>query len=124
MNVNKFKIGDKVLYDSPGFGMRKVVIFGYVYSERERTILYAAEIEESEKYIIIRENTLQKSKNIFGLEKGDVCKQAGDNRLKILCRANDEHLNGISYFVKSLEGEFKGLTEVISAKTIEEIIYE
>ena len=103
--------------------MRKVVIFGYIYSERERIFLYAAKIEESEKHIIIRENTLQKVKNIFGLEKGDVCKQAGDNRLKILCRANDEYSDEVTYFIKHITGKRKGLTDVIPAETIKEIFY-
>ena len=122
MNDNKFKIGDEVIYNTP-VGMKKVDIFGYTYHEKEHTWLYAIKLPTN-KHVIVRENTLQKSKNIFGLEKGDVCKQAGDNRLKILCRANDEYANEIIYFVKNLEGEFKGLTGVIPAKAIEEIIYE
>jgi len=128
MNDNKFKIGDKVLYDSP-FGMKKVDIFGYVYSERERTFLYAAKIEESEKYIIIRENTLQKEKSIFDLKKGDKfkCKTAigKTNKINIvLAVAEDEKLNQVKYLAKRITGEWIGYVDVYNAELIEEIIYE
>ena len=122
MNDNKFKVGDEVIYDTP-VGMKKVDIFGYIYYEKEKTWLYAIKLPTN-KHVIVRENTLQKRKNIFSLEKGDVCKQATDNRLKILCRDNDECSNKITYFIKHITGKLKGFTSVIPAETIEEIIYE
>jgi len=121
MNDNKFKIGDEVIYNTP-VGMKKVDIFGYTYHEKEHTWLYAIKLPTN-KHVIVREDTLQKSKNIFGLEKGDVCKQAGD-KLEIISRANYEYSNEVTYCVKRLEGEFKGLTCVISAKTINKNFYE
>jgi hypothetical protein len=88
MNDNKFKIGDEVIYDSP-VGMKKVVIFGYIYYEKEHTWLYAIKLPTT-KHVIVREDTLQKAKKHFGLEKGDMCEQARE-KLEIISRANDEY---------------------------------
>jgi hypothetical protein len=122
MNDNKFKVGQEVIYDSP-VGMKKVDIFGYIYCEKDNTWLYAIKLPTN-KHVIVREDTLSKLKKKDELEAGDVCKQKGDNRLKILCRANDEYSDEVTYFIKHITGKRKGLTDVIPAETIKEIFYE
>ena len=127
MNDNKFKIGDAVIYDSP-VGMKKVDIFGYIYYEKEHTWLYAIKLPTN-KHVIVRENTLQKEKNIFGLEKGDKfkCKTAigKTNRINIvLAVAEDEKLNQVKYLAKRIAGNWIGYVDVYNAELIEEIIYE
>jgi len=127
MNDNKFKIGDAVIYDSP-VGMKKVDIFGYIYYEKEHTWLYAIKLPTN-KHVIVRENTLQKEKNIFGLEKGDKfkCKTATGktNRInEVLAVAQDEKYYQIKYLAKRIAGEWTGYVDVYTAELIDEIIYE
>jgi hypothetical protein len=119
MNDNKFKVGQEVIYDSP-VGMKKVDIFGYIYHEKEKTWLYAIKLPTN-KHVIVRENTLQKGKNIFGLEKGDKFKCKTSSRIasrinEVLSVVGDEKSNQLRYLVKRID--------VVSAKAIEEIIYE
>jgi len=122
MNNNKFKVGDEVLYDN----RYKVKVFGisdkkdyYDESYAINWILYGDSFN-----IVVAEYTLSELKKKDGLEAGDVCKRKNGDRLKILCRANDEYFNEITYFVKIIEGDFKGFIGVLLAKAIEEIIYE
>jgi hypothetical protein len=115
MNDNKFKIGDEVFYDS-SVGMKKVDIFGYIYYEKINTWLYAIKVPTN-KHVIVGEDTLQKGKNIFGLEKGDKFKCKTSSRInEVLSVVGDEKSNQLRYLVKRID--------VVSAKAIEEIIYE
>jgi hypothetical protein len=127
MNDNKFKVGDELIYDSP-VGMKKSYIFGKIYSKKEHTWLYAIKLQTN-KHVIVRENTLQKGKNIFGLEKGDKfkCKTASSRTSimnEVLAVAEDEKYNQIKYLAKRITGEWIGYVDVYNAELIEEIIYE
>jgi len=119
MNDNEFKIGQEVIYDSP-VGMKKSYIFGKIYSKKEHTWLYAIKLQTN-KHVIVRENTLQKGKNIFGLEKGDKFKCKTSSRIasrinEVLSVVGDEKSNQLRYLVKRID--------VVSAEEIDEIIYE
>jgi hypothetical protein len=122
MNDNKFKVGEKVIYDN----RYKATIFG-VADKADFYGEYAAiSITTKDGNLlntVVREDTLSKPLNKNKLEAGDVCKQKGNNRLKILCRANDEYSDEVTYFIKHITGKRKGLTDVIPAETIKEIFY-
>jgi hypothetical protein len=127
MNDNKFKIGDKVLYDS-AFGMKKVDIFGYIYYEKDNTWLYAIKLPTN-KHVIVREDTLSKLKKKDKLEVGDKfkCKTAigKTNKINIvLAVAEDEKLNQVKYLAKRITGNWIGYVDVYNAELIDEIIYE
>ena len=119
-NDNKFEIGDKVIWQNA-----KVEIWGKHFEEDKREYEYAFKDKKNAwNRGIAYESDLSPLKKISELEKGDVCKQYAGDKLEIISRANNEYLNEITYFVKSLEGDFKGCTDVILAETIDEIIYE
>ena len=118
--ISKFKIGDKVIWNNI-----KVEIWGKHFEEDKREYEYAFKDKKNAwNRGIAYESDLSPLKKISELEKGDVCKQYAGDKLEIISRANNEYLNEITYFVKSLEGDFKGCTDVILAETIDEIIYE
>jgi len=119
--VNNKKVGDKVLYDkyckATIFGIADIVdILGKKYA-----ISYTHPIGNYFNRVV-DEKSLSEPLNKNKLEVGDVCKQKGGNRIRILCKANDEYSNKITYFVRNLEGELKGSTNVLLAKEIEEKI--
>ena len=122
MNDNKFQVGDEVIYDN----RYKATIFGVADKADFCGEYTAISITTYDNLIntVVREDTLSKPLNKNKLEAGDVCKQKGDNRLKILCRANDEYSDEVTYFIKHITGKRKGLTDVLLAELIEEIIYE
>ena len=116
--ISKFKIGDKVIWNNI-----KVEIWGKHFEEDKREYEYAFKDKKNAwNRGIAYESDLSPLKKISELEKGDVCKQYAGDKLEIISRANNEYLNEITYFVKSLEGDFKGSTNVLLAKEIEEKI--
>ena len=126
MNDNKFKVGQEVIYDSP-VGMKKVDIFGYIYHEKEKTWLYAIKLQTN-KHVIVREDTLQKEKNIFGLEKGDkfeikTATGITDRIYEVLAGAKCKRINRVKYFAKEIKGDSIGYVGTFIADDINKIIY-
>jgi hypothetical protein len=126
MNDNEFKIGQEVIYDSP-VGMKKVDIFGYIYHEKEKTWLYAIKLQTN-KHVIVREDTLQKEKNIFGLEKGDkfeikTATGITDRIYEVLAGAKCKRINRVKYFAKEIKGDSIGYVGTFIADDINKIIY-
>jgi len=126
MNDNEFKIGQEVIYDSP-VGMKKVDIFGYIYHEKEKTWLYAIKLQTN-KHVIVREDTLQKEKNIFGLEKGDkfeikTATGITDRIYEVLAVAKCKRINRVKYFAKEIKGDSIGYVGTFIADDINKIIY-
>ena len=128
--ISKFEIGDKVIYDSP-VGMKKVDIFGYIYCEKDNTWLYAIKLPTN-KHVIVREDTLQKEKNIFDLKKGDKfkCKTATGittgitKRIyKVLAAAKCKRINRVKYFAEEIKGDSIGYVGIFIADDINKIIY-
>jgi hypothetical protein len=120
---NKFKVGDEVVYKKS----YKAEVFGVADKEDVYNEYYAISYTTADGFwfnTTVDEDALSKPLNKNKLEAGDVCKRKNGDKLEILCRANDEYSNEITYFVKSLEGDFKGFTYVLLAEAIEEIIYE
>jgi len=105
MNDNKFQVGDEVIYDN----RYKATIFGVADKADFCGEYTAISITTYDNLIntVVREDTLSKPLNKNKLEAGDVCKQKGDNRLKILCRANDEYSDEVTYFIKHIEGDIE-----------------
>jgi len=126
MNDNKFKVGQEVIYDSP-VGMKKVDIFGYIYHEKEKTWLYAIKLQTN-KHVIVREDTLQKEKNIFGLEKGDkfeikTATGITDRIYEVLAGAKCKRINRVKYFAKEIKGDSIGYVGTFIADDINKVIY-
>ena len=122
MDDNKFKVGDEVVYKKS----YKAEVFGVANKADDLRDKYAISYTFHGVLIngVVGEDALSKLKKKDELEVGDVCRQKKGDKLEILCRANDEYFNEITYFVKIIEGDFKGFTGVLLAKAIEEIIYE
>ena len=126
MNDNKFKIGDEVIYNT-SVGMKKVDIFGYIYHEKEKTWLYAIKLQTN-KHVIVREDTLQKEKNIFGLEKGDkfeikTATGITDRIYEVLAGAKCKRINRVKYFAKEIKGDSIGYVGTFIADDINKVIY-
>jgi hypothetical protein len=123
MNDNKFKVGDEVVYKES----YKAEVFGVADKEDVYNEYYAISYTTADSFwfnTVVDEDALSELKKKDELEAGDVCRQKKGDKLEILCRANDEYFNEITYFVKIIEGDFKGFTGLLLAEAIEEIIYE
>ena len=123
MNDNKFKVGDEVVYKES----YKAEVFGVADKEDVYNEYYAISYTTADGFwfnTVVDEDALSELKKKDELEAGDVCRQKKGDKLEILCRANDEYFNEITYFVRHINGEYRGITSVLLAEAIEEIIYE
>jgi hypothetical protein len=117
MNDNKFKVGDKVIWQNA-----KVEIWGKHFEEDKRKYEYAFKDKKNAwNRGIAYESDLSELKKKDKLEVGDKFKCKTSSRIasrinEVLSVVGDEKSNQVKYLVKRID--------VVSAEEIDEIIYE
>ena len=118
--VNKFEVGDEVIYNCSNGIKYDSVIFGI--KDRQYAIKYTH--KTIEHYDVVKERQLSPLKKKDELEVGDKFRQKGKAEHKIVGVHYDEEEDSKIYVVRLLDGEIKGAIDLVFPKTIREIIYD
>jgi hypothetical protein len=119
---NKFKIGDYVIDHYSAFNEEEVKIWGVTYSEHDKEYVYGTTNGKGE-FDIAYETSLSALKKKDELEKGDKFKNNG-NKMEVLAVGKDDYYHHVEYYARKISGTEKGMTSLIPAHNIDEIIYE
>jgi hypothetical protein len=115
--VGVFEVGDEVVYYN---GLFKV--WGYVYNNILKEYNYALKNDDEEVTIAV-ESQLSPPKKKDELEVGDKFKNNG-NKMEVLAVGKDDYYHHVEYYARKISGTEKGMTSLIPAHNIDEIIYE
>ena len=117
--INKFEIGDEVLIKH--LNNSKVEVWGKRYDEKSGKWQYAVRGCGWNDFCYGNELSPLKKKD--ELEKGDKFKNNG-NKMEVLAVGKDDYYHHVEYYARKISGTEKGMTSLIPAHNIDEIIYE
>jgi hypothetical protein len=117
--ANKFEVGDEVLIKH--LNNSKVEVWGKRYDEKSGKWQYAVRGCGWNDFCYGNELSPLKKKD--ELEKGDKFKNNG-NKMEVLAVGKDDYYHHVEYYARKISGTEKGMTSLIPAHNIDEIIYE
>ena len=118
-SVNKFEVGDEVIYNCSNGIKYDSVIFGI--KDRQYAIKYTH--KTIEHYDVVIERQLSPLKKKDELEVGDKFIRTG-TKYEVLAVAYEEFRDSIIYFAKMLNGNLEGRIVDFNSEFIDEIIYD